>query len=186
MRKVAIVAKAGTSANAPWHDETWEIWGMPWISHPRISRFYEPHSFHAWEEAGPESVAEYHKWREKYYRQHPHIPLYVMHDDLSKFPGARAYPIREVLDMLPQKYLENTVAYMIAHAIQEGVDEIGLWGVHHAFSQEHTLQRPSITYLVGFAEGRGIKVSVAPGSPLFMSMWIQGRYGIDSQRRRTQ
>ena len=43
MRKIAIVAKAATSANAPWHDEGWEIWGMPWISYPRVDKFFEIH-----------------------------------------------------------------------------------------------------------------------------------------------
>jgi hypothetical protein len=50
-------------------------------------------------------------------------------------------------------------------------------------THEYAAERPSVTYLIGLAQGKGIKVSIAPGSPLFMSCHVAGRYGLPGGRR---
>ena len=48
---------------------------------------------------------------------------------------------------------------------------------------EAVISGPCVAYMVGLAQGRGIKVTVAQGSPLFASNFVAGRYGLRGGRR---
>lgn len=177
-RKVAIVAKAGTSALAPWHDAEWEIWGLPWISYPRVDCFFDMHEQPLYEGA-----------RESYWKSEEWVklldgskPVYTF-PSRSHLPGAVEYPLEEVSQSIPVPYLENSVAYMIALALHEGAEAIGLWGVHMRGAHEYEEERPSVTYLVGLAQGRGVDVHIPAGNPLMASVWEDGRYGVTKRRR---
>jgi hypothetical protein len=183
-RKVAIVVRGATHKVAPWHDPEWEIWGVPWITYPRVTRFFEIHEETYY--TGPDAERDGNvalnaeRW--------PGIPVFCTKSRAHAFKEPVHYPFREILDCLPIPFLEDSVAHMIALAIHEGVDELGLYGVHmmpegRATMGAYFFHRASVTYLVGLAQGRGIKVTVAPGSPLFMSLYVQGRYGITDERR---
>lgn len=180
MRKVAIVGKAGTSSLAPWRDEEWEIWGMPWISCPRVTRLFDVHTQPFWNKC---SVLKDEDWMWHYRENCLDVPVYCDASRVGVFYKPVVYPLEEVTASLPIPYLENSIAYELALAIHEGVDEIGLWGVHMMGSAEYAEERPSVTYLIGLAQGRGINVSVVPGSPLFMSANIGGRYGLEFGKR---
>lgn len=180
MRKVALVGKASTGNEAPWHSPDWEIWGMPWISAPRYTRLFDMHEQSMYDLADvPEDEVV---WNEKWI---PHIGDYPVYTFKSRMhiPNAVEYPLEEVLEFLPSIYLENSIAYMMALAIYEGVDEIGLWGVHMRGAPTYEIERPAITYLIGLAEGRGIKITIPDGNPLMFSCWEMGRYGINDKRR---
>lgn len=180
MRKVAIVGKAGTSGFAPWRDEEWEIWGMPWISCPRVTRLFDIHTQAFWDQN--KRMTE-ESWIGAYREMYSDIPVYCDASRMKAFVKPVEYPSAEIFASLPFAYLENTIAYELALAIYEGVDEIGLWGVHMMGTHEYAAERPSVTYLIGLAQGRGIKVSLSPGSPLFMSCHEAGRYGLPGGRR---
>jgi hypothetical protein len=177
--KVAIVGKAGTSGLAPWRDKEWEIWGMPWISCPRVTRLFDVHTQEFWDQNKdmPEE-----SWMPACRELYPDIPVYCDPSRVHAFNKAVAYP-SEAIASLPFAYLENTIAYELALAIHEGVGEIALWGIHMMGSHEFAAERPSVTYLIGLAQGKGIKVSIAPGSPLMMSCHTAGRYGHTGGRR---
>ncbi len=181
MRKVAIIGKAGTVGLAPWRDETWEIWGMPWISCPRVDRFFDMHS----QQMCDESVLfpEAKEWIAKTQEQFPDVPVYCDPTRAHAYKNPIEYPLNSVLKFLPIPFLENSIAYMLALAILEDVREIALYGVHLMASGEYAFERPSVTYLVGLAQGRGILVTIAPGSPLFISDFNAGRYGQAGGRR---
>lgn len=181
MRKIAIVGKAGTSAFAPFRDESWEIWGMPWIVMPRASRLFDLHSQECWADGPQKAGAD--EWVAKNADLFPDVPVYCDPTRMHAYKTAVEYPLKEVMDFLPVPFLENSVAYMIALAIFEHADQIGLYGIHMMGSGEYAFERPSITYLVGLAQGRGIEVDIPPGSPLFISDFKAGRYGQAVGRR---
>lgn len=181
VRQVAIVGKAGTSAFAPFKDESWEIWGMAWIGMPRASRFFDLHSeVHM---AGNPDRATVEEWIGKAMARSPDAPVYCDPSRVPLYKNAVEYPLQQVMNFLPIPFLENSVAYMLALAIYERVDALGLYGVHMMASGEYAFERPSITYLVGLAQGRGITVDIPPGSPLFISDFHAGRYGQAGGRR---
>lgn len=90
------------------------------------------------------------------------VPVYMQqaHADI---PMSRAYPLAAV-SACTGDYFGSSVAYMLALAIYEGADEIGLWGVDLSDDYDH--QRPNLEYLIGFARGRWREVSVPDGSRL--------------------
>ena len=180
MRKVAIIGKAGTSGNAPWRDTEWEIWGMPWISCPRVTRLFDIHTQERWAECKTQKDED---WLGHYRENCLDVPVYCDPSRFHVFNKPVEFPFEKIKIILPFYYLENTIAYEIALAIYEGVDEIGLWGIHMMGSGEYIEERPSVTYLIGLAQGRGIKVTIAPGSPLFMSCNVAGRYGLPGGKR---
>src|SRR5690606_28261690 len=108
----------------------------------------------------------------------------------EQYPDGIFYPLDAVTAETGRTYLECSVPFMIALAIHEHaqgqtVERIGLWGVNFLNRFEDRWQLPCTTYWIGVAEGRGIKVDIAPGSPLMMSLYVDGRYGIRRDRRFT-
>lgn len=182
-RNVAIVAKAATSALAPWRDETWEIWGMPWVEMPRASLLFEIHD-QACLDAEPNEVYRLSKWLPAALGLYADVPVLCHPSRTKLFPKGRDYPFDEVMAACPLPYLENTIAYQLAYALYEHevlgrtIDEIGLYGVHMMGRGEFVWERPSVTYFIGLLQGRGINVHVPEGCPLFMSGYIAGRYGL--------
>ena len=147
--KVAIVGLADdTRGEIPW-DSDWEIWGLPWDGdYARYDRLFEIHDIRMLSDSHMNRLEDV--W----------VPLYMMYGDL---PNATPYPFDEVVGMVGD-YFESSLSYMVALAIFEGAEEIGLWGV--TMSDDYWLQRPNMEYLLGFAKGRGIKVSIPDKCPL--------------------
>ena len=181
MRKVAIVGRAGTHASAPWRDTEWEIWGMPWISYPRVDRLFEIHDQKS-TDLLPECDGD-PSWLPQAQEKYKDIPVYCDPSRMWAFNKAIEYPLDAVCKFLPFPSLETTISYEIALALMEGVDEIGLWGIHMMGRGEFQWQRPSVTYLIGLAQGMGVKVTIPPGSPLMMSGYTAGRYGLTGGMR---
>ena len=67
------------------------------------------------------------------------------------------------------------MAYMIALAIEEGFQEIQLYGVECNLKLEYEEQKPCLEYFIGIAKGKGIKVYIHPTSKLLKSE--KGLYG---------
>lgn len=178
MKPVAIVARGGTNSLAPFRDPNWEIWGLPWIAYPRVDRVFELHSEKFFEESPPSWVTE-QKWLQSFHERHPDAVCYCDPSRMHRFKNAVEYPIEEVIKNLPIVSLENSISYMLAQAILEKRPKIGLFGVHMFAGREAEIAQASVMYLTGLAHGRGIEVFTPLGSPLFMSNYVAGRYGIN-------
>lgn len=143
--KVAIVGLAGDCRDSvPWSDPAWELWGLPWDAEgwPRLHRTFEMH-----DDLTPD--AAYSERLQSCAR------LYTQAN----------YPVAEVAQTTGGVF-ESSVAYMLALAIHEGAEEIGIWGVTMEGNDEYAYQRPNCEYLIGLARGRGIKVFVHERSSL--------------------
>jgi len=181
-RKIAIVAKGGTSSLAPWRDKEWEIWGVPWISYPRVDVLFDIHEDELTRRS-PEKAAKDDEIREQVKQYYWHLPCYCPPSRAYAYGNPKPFPIDEIMARFPRPHLDNSIAYMIAFALMQDVEEIGLWGVHMVGRTELFWEKPSVTYWVGYAEGRGVKVTIPDGCPLFMSMWEAGRYGVNDRKR---
>lgn len=104
------------------------------------------------------------------------VPLFMRHPN-TEFPTARPYPLEQVYKNIGRRYLSSTVANMLGLALFEGVDEIKLYGVNLGSNTEYVGQRPCIEWLLGLAEGRGIKVDVPDASPLLSGLEYPGEFG---------
>lgn len=187
-RKVAIVGKAPSSMNdAPYDDPAWEVWGVGdmGLTGKRLSRSFEVHDIHD----------GFTRWNQQYteFLKAPHdFPIYVF-DKHPEVPSAVEYPRRHVLNEFakvlstdegkPIAYFTNSISWMLALAVHEGVQEIGLWGVDMAqhgvgLLSEYAHQRPSCELWVGIAAGRGIKVTIHQNSDLLKTPY---QYGHDTE-----
>jgi hypothetical protein len=112
------------------------------------------------------------------------VPLYMRYPSPG-FPTSLPYPYEDVYASIGRRYLTSTGAHAVALAIHEQVDEIKLYGVNLASNTEYVEQRPCIEWLLGLAEGRGIKVDVPSFSSIFSGSEYPGE-GNESPRELAQ
>ena len=168
--KVAIIGTAIGFEAAPFHDESWEIWGLSriYLTVPRWTRWFELHKpedlCKTWEpgnlaaEAAARST--YTGWLED---AHEKGRVYSREGAIE---NTEAFPFEELVEAFPRGYFTNTIAWLTAYAIHIGATEIALWGVDMALDTEFGTQRPSCEYWLGVAEGRGIKITIPESSDL--------------------
>jgi len=64
------------------------------------------------------------------------------------------------------EFLTNSVAWMMADALLENVDVLGLWGVEMDYESEYWLERYGVKHFMRLAEERGVELVVPEGCPL--------------------
>lgn len=159
--KVAIVGTASTSSGeAPWKDESWQIWslGVNSALAPRYDRWFELHTKDVLSAAGALDM------RYEFLKA-AGDKLVIGHDCWPELPEAKLYPWETVIAKFG-RYLTSSLSIMIALAIIEGADEIGLWGVDMVCPDEYVQQRSGCEYLLGYAKASGIKITIAKESPI--------------------
>lgn len=172
MKKIAIVCGAPSSEFlAPYEDESFEIWvlGNRLDRHldKRVTRVFEIHDDLS-EHDNPQAYAQ---WLVE-----QGFPLIVG----EKFPitgdNIKEYPYKEVEALYGSLYLTSSPAYMMALAILEGAHHIGVYGVDLATDDhEYFWQRPCMESWIGFAKGKGIKVTIPDVSHIGKAAYSEGR-----------
>lgn len=164
--KIAIVGRCdNTRRSAPLLDPDWSVWALAWDTIPTADLLFETH--HNWRDlaATTHATLDYLETL----RRSP-VPV-VMHTEESDIPASVAYPWAAVRKLVRQTrlgdpYLESSIAQMLAMAILESPERIGIWGVDLDDREEYAYQRPNTEYLIGLAEGRGISVFVPDNAAL--------------------
>lgn len=151
--KVAVIGLSPTTHNlAPWDDDEWEKWGLPWDEgyYHFMSRCFEMHDIRL-------LTSEHSKRKDGYLARLGSLPnLYTQEN----------YPFDAVAETIGAYYFNSSVAYAMALAIHEGAEEIAIYGVDMKADDEYGYQKPNMEYLVGLARGKGIKVHIPDESPL--------------------
>lgn len=158
-KKMAIVGYAAGSLHlAPFNDPSWEIVGLNQLYRkiPRADRWLEIHQNFL------EHVVEGTD-HEKWLKEAP-IPIYMV-DRIPGIPNSVRYPIERVMDG-HLDYFTSTVAFGIALAINEGFEEIGLWGIDLVVGDEYIHQKPCTEFWLGTAHGKGINITIPRESAL--------------------
>ncbi len=184
VRKVAIVGYTTTKDMAPYDDKEFEIWGLNDLyKHiKKYDRWFQIHT--------PETV-------DRTYEQNPQtrvpwgthkadlakmgIPVY-MQDVEPDIPNSIKYPLDEIIEHFGSDYFTNSISYMIALAVMEGFEEIHVYGVDMATTQdsEYAHQRPSCEFWLGIAMGRGIKVYIPDEADLLKTRFM---YGYEDEKK---
>lgn len=170
-RKVCILGFTESKREAPWGDPSWEFWGINDLHNSvewqRCHRWYNLHDL-----ASIKQQPVHDNWLRQ-----AQIPVY-MWDHYDEYPTSLRFPKDEVIDLIGRRYFTNTIAWLIGHALLEGVTEIAVYGVDMAQGTEYASQRPSCEYLLGIAEGRGVRVHIPGSSDLLKAA---GLYGAEPQ-----
>jgi len=167
-KKVALVGYAAASRGlAPFDDMTYEIWGLNQVNRwiPRADRWFENHR--EWNTHVVEGT-DY-----KDFLTTLPIPVYMSFPD-PIIPNAIHYPIEELTKPFGDKYLTSTIAQMLALAIHEGFEEIGLYGIDLVVGDEYNYQRPCAEFWLGIAHAKGINIRLPNSSALLKSRFVYG------------
>ena len=168
---VNIVGFAPSWENTPW-DGGAELWGMnalhkvapdkPW------TRWYQLHDL---DEHHAKDKDEHVAWLNG-----SGLPIVMWEEHVNKYPevvNAVAYPREAIVEMFG-RYFTNTVSWMIAHALYEDREAIGVYGVDMAQDSEYGHQRPSCEYFIGWARGKGVDVTIPENSDLLKAPFLYG------------
>lgn len=177
--KVAIVGAASlTRYKAPLDDPTWEIWTMNSMHHigktgARADRCFELH---------PLSAQDGRDW---HYLFNPPAPVYMfeVYPEILlsvRFPIERIEEAFDVGPGRPGDFFACTMCYQVALAILEGFKTIAFFGIEldRGTARERTIERASLAWWCGFAQGRGIEIRLPFWSTLLTHPM---RYGYDYQ-----
>jgi hypothetical protein len=165
MRKIAIIGTGPGWEKAPLDWETWTISGL----HDRFTpvRVYELHTaqeiMDAWKEKTTPQKIEWLKKQNLFI--HPSLQ--------TTFTNGQVFNYQKYLDK-HGSYFTSSISWMLAEAIDEMPDEIGIFGVGMSSLSEYAHQKPGCTYLIGWAKALGIKVTIQEGSELLTSPYIYG------------
>ena len=175
-KKVAIVGSAPHMGMAPYEDHTWELWGVNiiWDAMPRWDRFFQLHSLEEIENDTTRDPKEVLDWLKTDHGR----PVYMV-KDYPQFPSCVAYPLAEIKEQFKfgrtrKPPFTNSISFMIALAIREGFEEIGVWGVDMADDTEYADQKPSVTYFMGIVDGMGLKLTLPEESDLLSCRYLYG------------
>jgi hypothetical protein len=138
-------------AAAPWEDPAWRKWALPWGPKKYIFRAESLFEIHAEEHFARYAPPSYQE------------ELRAWENDGIMVVRQENFPLQEAI-ALSGDYFLCTMAYMIAAAILEAPDEIGVFACDPAGRWAY--QKPNVEHWIGVARGRGIDVTIQEGSNL--------------------
>lgn len=166
-------------------DRSWEIWALNlvggawfWQSYIGIDKMFHIHKHADLVKDIPEHAKAFEEWAEK----HPEVE-FVLLEPWDKIPHATIFPHQELRKMPRGSYHCSSFCWMIAYALHLGATEIMLAGIQMRNSEEPISATPAIEYWCGYAEGRGVKVTVTKDCDLFYNYHLvrsRYAYGYDS------
>ena len=173
-----LIPFLGTSGRVGWPAGQWDIWApvFSWMllgrRRPRL--WVELHRREWWTQ--PKT------WRKDYLRwltSQRARPI-LMQRTYRRVPASVAYPKAWIQAQFPDMPFHGTFDWLMALAIALQVKEIAAWGVDYDSSHEEIYQKVGAACWVGFARGRGIRVTLSPGSPLLSNPLPDAQtYGYD-------
>lgn len=186
MKKIALIGSAPSSVKrAPYDDPSWTIYACS----PgaigfcrRIDAFFE---LHRWLPENPCCEVNYIKQL-----QSLTCPIFMVFP-VAELPNSVAYPKEEVMSFswgvikndkgeerkarFDPNSFTSSLSWMLAYAIMQRPDEIGLWGVDMAANEEaYSEQKAGLLSLIHVAKAIGIKVTVPPESDLLRPRPLYG------------
>jgi len=166
MRSIAIYGFDPHTRDFIHESEADEVWTLnnaydKGVPLDRVTRWYELHSHDRIFNSS--QSAPYVEWLKQ---EHP-FDIY-MQRRYNRIPRSKVYPLNEIAHYIDgnRRYFTNSIAYMIAHAIYEGVDRIEVYGIDMAKGTEYAYQKGCTEYMAAHAIARGIEFYVPPDCAL--------------------
>jgi len=151
--KIAILGAAKTSRHlAPFDDAEWEIWTCSPRNQgafPRVDKWFEIHGMNFLAGRGH---PEYMEWLKG-------LPFVYMQKQEPDYPGSVAFPKDEMIEQFGPFFFTSSIAWMLALAISQKPEAIGLWGVDMiAAEEEYSGQRYGCHHFIQLAKHLGIEI----------------------------
>lgn len=164
--KIALVGTGMGAIRAPLKDDRYEVWGIPglWNIEGNYKRIYEVHS--AKTLTALKMPAEKGVWMAN--------NVTHVHPTLQKsFPNAKVIDFEKHMKKYG-RYFTSSFSWMLAEAIEEKPESIDIYGVTLSGSGEYSHQKPSASYLIGWARAVGITVNIDRESELMSAPFVYG------------
>ncbi len=78
----------------------------------------------------------------------------------EEIPLSEPFPMEAYVKRFGAPYFLNTISYMVAFALLKGAKEIEIFGINQASSSEFFFEKASVEYLLGIANGMGVKITI--------------------------
>lgn len=171
MKKVALVGSAFTSKDAPYNDDSFEIWGLNGMQIPKADRWFEMHK-HEFQKTNTTYQGKELGMTYLEYLNSLGVTVY-MQDEIEEVKYSEKYPYDE-LKTKYRDYFTSTASFMLAMALEEDCDVVHIYGMDMAQSEEYGTQRPSVEYWIGRLEQKGVEVYIPPASDLLKVAYTYG------------
>lgn len=175
-RKIAIVGFADSWKLAPFDDPTVKIMGLNelWKYVPRWDYWIEIHDDETLGVSKRDLSEGEQKRHIEWLSQKHGKPIFMQPQFCGgKFPDAVPFPIEHLSERFG-RYFTSSIGMMLAWAIDQDYDWIGLYGIDLASDVEYMHQRPNAEYFVGLAKGMGKTVEIAPTSAICKAGHLYG------------
>lgn len=157
--KIALIGSAPSSVQlAPYSDPSWTIWACSPGAAPHVKRVDAWFEMHPIDQ--PDITPDYVQYMISIDK-----PVYMI-EPVPQIPKSVRYPKEDMLNEFGPYFFTSSLSWMLALAIAQKPDEIGLWGVDMAASEEYGHQRPGCHFFIREALKAGIKVFVPDQSDL--------------------
>ncbi len=159
-RKIAILGSAVSSVGlAPFDNPEWEIWACSPanMTLPRKTLWFELHNI---EIKKREGLQGYLDWMAK---QPFKIYMQAVHPE---FPNSLEYPLQPIVSKYGPFWWTSQPAYMLALAIEQKPEAIGLYGIDMAANSEYNQQRLALQFLIREVLRANINLVVPPESDI--------------------
>ena len=165
--KLVILGCLDTFADAPFDDDSFEIWGMNYlwrkfegVENARADVWWEIHTPHT-------RTDEHLDWLEAC-----QMPV-IMQETHLTIPNSVKYPLDEIIKEYGRRYFLCTMNYQIALAMYMGYKEIHMYGFNMILGDD-LIQRWSVEYWLGRAEQSGIKIFLPDDCDMLKSPYLYG------------
>lgn len=164
------------------HGSHWEYWGLNvcprWAQNIKWTRWFNLHHYASLKQNMPNALAQEIGWA----HVNDRIPYYVLESWGNKLPNERIFP-RQKLEKMPRgSYHCGSIDWMLAYAILIGAKEVAVHGASLAMEGGEPLSAwPCLEYWIGYAQGKGIKISTYDCGLFFNYRIVRDhrRYGYD-------
>ncbi len=178
-KKIAIVGTAPSKAQAPYGDKDWEIWGCnrSCFDLERWDCLFEIHRKWDMDQSlWDHDHVEYFEDLKKVKPPQQVISTLPIGDWSFKVTSDAEVKLHGVTrganlvmnrDALFEKYgtiwFSSSLAYMLAWALEQKPEEIGIWGVEMESHEEYVVQFAGCRHFIDLARALGIKVTTPDG-----------------------
>ncbi len=181
-KQIALIGAAPGFERAPWSDPTWEIWALNQsynVLEPAqlgcVTRWFELHA----DTALTQQRRPANHWLNLAALG---IPVYSF-ARLPQIENQVLYPLEAIEQAMPRIYFACTFSYQIALALFEGATAISLYGTPLIANREALVERPCVEWWLGYAQGKGVTVSVEHDEHEGL-LRHEGRYAKEDQQER--